>query len=320
MELNEIILKIKEATGMGENEIMQRIREKQRELYGLVSPEGAAHILARELGIELNTCELVKLKDLKPNMTGLRVKSRITKVIEREFERDGVRKKVANVFLIDDTAEAKLVLWDSLIERYALNEGEVIEIVNAYTKKNIFGDVELRLGTFGEIKKLPDDSSLPYKGRVYIPERISKMEPGKRYKVRAAVVAVLRNNIFYAVCPECDTIIKNSTCPTHGEVAPVYTMIINAVIDDGYGNMRAVFFRENAEKLLGIETKEAMQNKELLEEAFENILGKEFIFAGKVRRNEMFRRNEFIVEEIENVDVLKEINKIGNWIHGGSVS
>ncbi len=64
MTLNEIIEKIKEQSGLPEEEIKNKIKEKQRELYGLVSPEGAAHILAKELGIELVKREFLKARDI----------------------------------------------------------------------------------------------------------------------------------------------------------------------------------------------------------------------------------------------------------------
>src|SRR3990167_4322146 len=82
-----------------------------------------------------------------------------------------------------------------------------------------------------------------------------------RCEIRAALVQVFDTNPFYEICPECGTRVKeiqNSfSCEEHGEVEPSYIIIVSGVLDDGTGNMRAVFFRENAEKIIGMTAKEA---------------------------------------------------------------
>jgi hypothetical protein len=62
-----------------------------------------------------------------------------------------------------------------------------------------------------------------------------------------------------------------------------------------------------------------MDIKQALERAdsfFENlnILGKEFILVGKTRRNKMFNRLEFVVNNVKEVDVIEEANKIINML------
>ena len=53
MDFDEILKKIVEKTGSSEDDIKKKIAEKQRELSNLVSKDGAAYIIAKELGIEL---------------------------------------------------------------------------------------------------------------------------------------------------------------------------------------------------------------------------------------------------------------------------
>jgi replication factor A1 len=224
MELNEIIQKIKEATGLSEEEIKRKIREKQAELYGLVSPEGAAHVLARELGIELEKKEYIKIKDLKPGLNRIFLKGRISRIFVREFEKNGEKKKVANVFLIDDTGEARLCLWNGQVDRFAFKEGDAIEILNGYTRKNIFGETEIRVGALGEIRLLEDDSSLPPVQRPYSIASINQLMPGGKYAVRASIVYIFNTNVFFEACPECGSIIKESTCNVHGKVEPEPTI------------------------------------------------------------------------------------------------
>ncbi len=307
MELQEIISKIKESTNLSEEEIRERIRKKQQELYGLVSPEGAACIIARELGVNLDSAEKVKINQLKENMNRVNLKARISKIFIKNFEKNGEGRKVANIILIDDTGEARLCLWNEQVDSFPGKEGDVIEIENGYTRKNIFGEVEIRIGTYGKVRIVEDDGSLP-KERKYQTSSIKDMKVGGHYSVRATIVYVFDTNVFFEVCPECDSIIKNSKCETHGDVKPEYTMIINTIIDDGYGNMRAVFFRNVAEKLLGAPAEKLRH--EALEERIKSILGKEFVFFGRVRMNQVFGRKEFIVDDFSEVEAKKEVEKL----------
>ncbi len=309
MTLNEIIEKIKEQSGLPEEEIKNKIKEKQRELYGLVSPEGAAHILAKELGIELVKREFLKARDIKPGMNDINIRARISRIFVREFEKNGVKKKVANIFLIDDTGEIRFCLWNEQIDDFHGKEGDVVEITGAYSRKNVFGETEIRIGAYGNIKIVEDNPSLPKTGREYIDASINETQPGNRYRIRAAIVYVFKTNVFYEICPECGAIIKEKECKIHGKVEPEHTVILNAIIDDGYGNMRAVFFRDVAEKLLGLPT-EKLMNDNSLENTISRILGKELVFYGRVRKNEIFHRKELIVDEFEEVDPEKEARRI----------
>jgi hypothetical protein len=83
------------------------------------------------------------------------------------------------------------------------------------------------------------------------------------------------------------------------------------VIDDGTANIRVVFFRENALKLIGMDIDEALKRKESFFESLD-VLGKEFIMFGKVRKNSAFNRMEFVVNNIKEVEVEEEINAIIN--------
>ena len=51
--LAQIIEKIKEHANISEDEINSKIKAKMEQLSGLISEEGAAHIISNELGIKL---------------------------------------------------------------------------------------------------------------------------------------------------------------------------------------------------------------------------------------------------------------------------
>jgi len=67
--VKDIIAKISKSSGLSEAEIQDKIKSKIDQLYGLVSEEGAAHIVANEYGIKLFEAPLdLKIKDIMMGM------------------------------------------------------------------------------------------------------------------------------------------------------------------------------------------------------------------------------------------------------------
>jgi replication factor A1 len=166
MELDEIISRIVSETGMGEEEVQARVEEKQKELGGLVTPIGAAHIIANEAGINLlegfSKSNELKIENVIPGMSSVDVVGRVTRVFSpREFEREDKSKgRVASLILADDTGSIRVVLWGkdtALLEEGKIEEGDVLRIRNAYTKENINGEAEIHLGTRARVIINPKD-------------------------------------------------------------------------------------------------------------------------------------------------------------------
>jgi replication factor A1 len=309
MSLEEIVKLISSQSGLDEEEVMRRIREKQREFYGLISPEGAAHLVARDLGISLVKREFVQISSITADMKEVNLRATVVRMFKKELK-DG--KRVANVILADESGEIRLVLWNEQIDEHKLSLGDEVEIISAIPKKNVFGEIELRVREFTRIKKIGKKEIAESRDYGYERASIDKVVPGKKYCIRACIVHVFRGNVFFESCPECGIIIKNSFCPVHGEVEPEKTLVVNTIIDDGYGNMRAVFFSEVAEKLVGYEGKE-----ENIEELLSSLLGREIVLYGRVRKNENFNRLELIVDDFSDVNVMEEINMLMKELRGG---
>src|SRR3989344_5553581 len=84
----EIVLKINEKTKMTTAEVEERIDKKLKQLSGLISKEGAAHIVANELGVKIFEPLSGKLQ-IKNILTGMRDVETVGKVLQvyemREF-------------------------------------------------------------------------------------------------------------------------------------------------------------------------------------------------------------------------------------------
>ncbi|MEM7820177.1 MAG: DUF2240 family protein, partial [Candidatus Aenigmatarchaeota archaeon] len=149
MEADAILQKIIATTGMSNEDLEHRIAEKQRELSGLVSREGAAYIIAKELGLELfeKTKRRLEIKSIVPGLKNVTLTARLLRIFEaRQFERNGQKSSVANIILGDETGIVRLSLWDQQLELLKqLQPGLAVEIFGAYTKDDGRGGTEIRL-------------------------------------------------------------------------------------------------------------------------------------------------------------------------------
>jgi ssDNA-binding replication factor A large subunit len=322
MDFETIVNKIKEKTNLKEEEINRKVIEKQQELSNLVSKEGAAYIIAKELGLDIfpKTKRRLEIKNILPKLKNLNLTARVVNVFEtKQFRKKDKMGKVATVILGDATGTIRMSLWDAQTEIVdKLKPDMPVEIFGAYTKENGLVGTEIRLGNKGGIKILESSDIPPLKNlneKELLRKSISNLKEGEMGEIRAAVVQLFETSVFYDICPKCEsrvTKVDNKLkCNEHGEVEPKKTIVLSGVIDDGTGNIRAVFFRDVALKLIGMDIEEALKIKDSF---FENIdiLGKEFIMFGKIRRNPTFNRLEFVANNVREVDVEKEINEIIN--------
>lgn len=317
--LNNMITKGK----LTREEVEKMILEKQRELSNLISKEGAAYIIAKEMGLDIfpKIDRRLEIRNVVPLIRDLKLSGRIVSISDiKEFESKGRMGKVVSVVLGDATGTIRLTLWDEqteLVDR--LEPGMAVETFGAYTRKNQISGTEIRLGKKGGIKIL-EDSNLPGLEEIKkapaarVKNKIVELKEGDTAEIRVAVVQLFENKLFFTVCPKCGKGVKKEsdyTCDVHGKVEPQKHVILLGVVDDGTGNMRAVFFRENALNLLGMTMEEVLEKSNNLFNEI-NVLGKEYIMVGRLRRNKMFDRLEFVANHVREVDTVHEANKLLN--------
>jgi replication factor A1 len=166
MNFEQMVQKILGSEKIDHDELMSRIKQKQDELSGFVTPEGAAIIVGRELGIELVKRELevreLKIEDLMSGMSNVDIVGRVIRIYEpRTFERmDGSAGRVANLMLQDKTGQVRVVLWDdkvSFIEEGKIQKGIPLQIKGAYVRQGISQQPELNVGLRSSVIPNPDD-------------------------------------------------------------------------------------------------------------------------------------------------------------------
>jgi replication factor A1 len=316
--MDDLLKRISFASGLSEEEVRQKIEEKKDELSGLISDEGAAFIIAKEMGISVVAQQKINIESIVPGMQNVDVFGKITKMSPvREFKTEKAEGKVMNITIGDETGSARISLWNDEIEKAKeFAQGDVIR-VKGYVKEDNLGGAEIRLGRYGMLAKSDEVIEAVQTRRAAERAKISDLREGQFKELRAAVVQVFEGNVFYETCPDCKARLKEDNdykCEEHGEVNPEYGMIISCIIDDGSGNIRAVLFNDQAEKLLGMskaDAKKLFDRKKKLEAVLEKVtVGRDYIITGKVRRNSFFDRLEFVVSSVDQCDTKKEIEMI----------
>jgi ssDNA-binding replication factor A large subunit len=333
--LKEMVKEISRVSGLTEDDIQQKIEEKQTELSGLVSPEGAAYIVGKELGASLlkeNVKHGLKIKNVLPGMRSVDITGRVLRISSRrDFERDGKTKGVINLTIGDETGVLRLPLWDheiELIERLDIKERDVISVRNGYVRENGRGDAEIRLGRMGRISKsdtdIPEIEDFGREPDGAKLKNINDLKEDEYGEVKASLVQIFKRSPLFEVCPKCDSRIEKDgeswKCKDHGKVEPKYNVVLSGVIDDGSGNMRIVFFRDLAEKVLG-KNADALRKISLSsndpESVYEDVdLGKEFVINGRVKMNQFTEKMELVASSADEINPRKESEMLVGKIEG----
>ena len=297
---NQLIDKISRASGLTVNDIDRRVEAKCAKLSGLISKEGAAQIVASELGISFEK-EKMKVSEL---LSGMKKVNLVGKVIQEPIIRDfttksGVQSKVLSTTLADDTGNVRTVLWDTnhikLFDDGKLKNGDIVEIGNASIRND-----ELHLGSFSDIKLSNEILKEVITEKKLAEKNISELRAGDNIKLRAIIVQIFEPR-FFEVCPECSKKALNGLCGVHGNVTPSRRALLSIVLDDGSESIRGVLFNDQI-SYLGIGDKE-LNNLELFTQKKNDLVGMEALFDANVRSNKLFNTTELIINGIEQINL-----------------
>jgi replication factor A1 len=316
MPIKDVIARINEDTGLSEAEINDLFKKKLKKLEGLVSEEGAAYIVASELGVRL-------FKDLGSGavkigkiLSGMRTLECVGKVVRAyplvTFERkDKTQGKVASVLIGDETGKIRIVLWDKraeLVDTGKIKEGDIVKVRDAYSKESNLGGPEVHLGRMSNLIINPEgvEVNVDEFAAANI-KKIKDLEVGDQARVLGIIVQAF-NPIYYNICNDCGKKVEEDgnvyVCKEHGEIEASKAMVLSLILDDGEEHIRCVTFRGTAEKLAGITAIEAQRliekgEEQIISEKIENnLLGKAVEVEGRVNENKVFERKEMLLNRI----------------------
>jgi replication factor A1 len=295
----QILEMISKGSGVSIEELERKIEAKRAKLSGLISKEGAAQIIASELGINFEK-QKMKISEL---LTGMKKINIIGKIIRMnrvvEYNKNGREGKIGSFQIADESSNIRVVLWDTnhiaLIEKGEIAEGGSVEIAGADVRNG-----EVHLSGFSDIKKSDQVFESVQEKAVVHAKNISDVRTNENVSVRAFVVQVYGPSFFY-VCPECNKkVAEVNKCAEHGNVVAVKRAIINFILDDGTGVIRSTLFDEQAHKVASdadLETNESFMTKR------DELIGKEFVIDGNIRKNRLYETDEMIVSDLKEVEV-----------------
>lgn len=313
MSYDEIVSQISQEKKISKPEIEKKINKKLDSLSNLISKEGAAHIVANELGINLFDAymkKIYKINEIKKGMRNINFSAKVIKVYDvNSFKNETREGKVGSLFVGDETGKIRVVLWDashlSFIEDGKLKEGDIIGIKNAYSKENNRGFSEVHLNSSSNIELNPEgiDITVSETNQNFSLKDVASLKEGDFVEVRGTVRAVYPPRT-YDSCPECNKKVQEDmACIQHGNVKSKKVLITNFLFDDGTETIRTVAFRENAETLLGEDCKKISSlSSEEVEKITGKIAGEQVKMTGRVSSNSFTGKLEFSVSSIERLD------------------
>ncbi len=319
---DELVAKITKESGKETKEVERLVLDKQEELSGLVSKEGAAYIVGRELGINLikEGKQEFKIKNLVSDLMFIDITAKVLRISDvKSFEKNGKKGTVQNILLGDETGVVTLVLWGEDVQKMShIKEGDSVKMSQLHSKrpKGGYRDVELGLSkrsTAEKVEKLIGD----FRENGHTIEQpaqqvqIKDLKEGVFADIRGCLVHIFKRIPFYNVCPVCGSSLdKTNLCKTHSVVEPQKAAMLTGILDDGTESIRVIFFRELAEKLYGIKSSEiTYENPDDFYNKFD-ILGKELVTGGRVKRNSFSGELEIVANRLEEADPKKECQSL----------
>jgi hypothetical protein len=337
LSYEQIVEKIKEKKGISQEEIDQRVQQKLEQLAGLVSKDGAAHIVANELGINAfeDVTGKIKLNKLLPGMRNVEVLGKVRAIYEvREFSTAKGSGKVGSFLIADDTGMTRITCWHGQTDKIAeIKEDDIVKISNGYVRDNN-GRTEVHLNDKSEITINPPGETVTVAENLTQVQteaqrkKISDLsETDSNVEILGTIVQVFEPR-FFEICPDCGKRAKQRedqfVCVQHNIVTPDYSYVMNAIIDDGSETIRAVFFRDQAEQLIGKPREEVLQYREFTEKFDQvkiDLLGQMIKLTGRTTKNAMFDRLEIVARNVKmNPNPDEEIERLSKQAGDGTAA
>lgn len=300
----KLIERIAKSANIELEEIERKVEAKKAKLSGLISKEGAAQIVAAELGINFDN-ERMKISEIVESMKRTNVVGKIIRLNPvREFNKNGREGKVASFTLADDSGNIRVALWDTahiaLIEEGKITLNSVVEITSGSVRNG-----EIHLSSFGEIKPSSEKIENVIEKQMTHEKSLKEVQPGQNIRTRAVIVNAFEPR-YFEVNPETGR--KFTEEDKNNGLRPKKKALLNVTLDDGTESIRSVAFGEQINQL-GL-TDEEIFSLEEYNKAKDRILGEEKYFSGSIRMNSFSNTAELTINAVEEVnpeELIKEL-------------
>jgi len=227
----QIIERIQKEKNISLEDIEIKVKIKLKELSDLISREGAAYIVANELGIKLFedfSKKTLKINQLIAGIGSLNIVGKVLDIYQvREFNSNNRKGRVASLLFGDETGTCRVVFWDlnhiKEIENGNITRDKVIKVKNAYVKENN-GFKEIHLGNRASLDLNPEEKIESVNTgiiREVIKKQIKDLIPGEFASISGTIVQAFEPR-FYDACAECGKKVNMETmkCEMHPNSLP----------------------------------------------------------------------------------------------------
>ena len=256
----------------------------------------------------------LKINLIKPDMQGFSIVVRVLRTYEPRAYTNGT---LASIIVGDDTGTIRTVLWNEKSDIVnELKKGDAIRIKNAYAKNSQKGETEIHIGKYGEVIQNEDleiASLQDIEKSIVNEKKIIDLQNDERHVSIKGKIADIDEGrkLLYMTCSSCNKRVQNAGgvwfCEScNGDVEPTPNLKISLSVEDETGSIRAVAFKESAEKILGLDMEEVMNiigetqdEAEPIRQVRDGLIGKPITLTGRVKYSDYSDQLEYIVEEVE---------------------
>lgn len=323
---SKIIEKIRSEASLTQEELDQKIKTKLDELSGLISREGALHIIANELKVDLNEASHtpIKINEVTPQLQYFEVAGKILRIYDkRTFVRNEQENQVQNLLMGDESGVIRLVFWGDQVEQVNdFSEGDILLVKGGFSKENQ-NRTEIHVNSRTEITKNPDGveigevKKIPQQTSGY--KKISAIAAGDRQVSILGTIVQVFDIRFFRLCPECNkkVTLQNGayTCGLHGSTdSPILSYVLNLILDDGSETIRVVCFGDVVAQTLQVGKDEliSLENGTQSFETYkEQLTGSLIVATGNARMNQVYNTLELQAFSIDpNPDPKEEMKHL----------
>ena len=190
--------------------------------------------------------QLVQVKDLHNGIGRIDLTAKILEITEKEVTVDDTQKTVYSGVLGDETGKAPFTAWHD----FDLKKNDTIHLIGGYVKSwkgisQVSFDEEATV-TKEKKKKLTVETT-----PTSLPQIAALVEHPGRYDVQitGTVIEIQQGSGFIFRCPECNRVLFQGNCRTHGTVEGVPDVRVKCIVDDGTGAVSALLDQKILESL-----------------------------------------------------------------------
>lgn len=226
----------------------------------------------------------------------------------------------------DETDGIRVTLWRDIAETYSktLKVGMGVLLKNVLIRYNDFSGRkeassinDTKIETIDleipKIKKIQQTTSQEFKSISRNYTSINNINSSGVFEIKGFIAKEISRISVYEACSNCWKKVDNCTCEEKGTTE--YRMILNLVIDDETGVIRASFIGNTAEKLISakasaiVKIKETPEFEKFIGKISENLIGKDIILKGKAKYSDFNNSYEINVIDFQFLDINEELER-----------